>query len=63
MQLRSIEFICAPRSCNIAAHLDFVVFIHGILLNQNGGVHTWDSFEPKWLFNTLTSDVNVAIRV
>ncbi|KAB2606773.1 hypothetical protein D8674_006490 [Pyrus ussuriensis x Pyrus communis] len=46
-QFEAIEFLYAPRACNEAAHM----------------VTSYDGFEPKWLFNTLVSDVNISICI
>ncbi|XP_068344126.1 uncharacterized protein [Pyrus communis] len=51
-QFDVIEFLYAPRAYNEATHL-VVSYVTRV-----GGSHSWDGFEPKWLFNTLASDVN-----
>ena len=56
-QFQTIEFLYAPRACNKAAHLV------ASYVARMGGSHSWDGFEPEWLFNTLTSDVNISIRI
>ncbi|KAB2626693.1 hypothetical protein D8674_020311 [Pyrus ussuriensis x Pyrus communis] len=56
-QFDVIEFLYAPRAYNEAAHL-VVSYVTRV-----GGSHSWDGFEPKWLFNTLASDVNISIRI
>ncbi|KAM1941497.1 hypothetical protein ACFX13_029071 [Malus domestica] len=30
---------------------------------KEGDFHSWNKFEPERLFNTLTSDVNISIRI
>ncbi|CAN6558618.1 unnamed protein product [Malus baccata var. baccata] len=49
-QLSSIEFPFIPCAC-------------GVLCHACGGYHMWDCFEPKWLFNSLASDINISIRI
>ncbi|KAB2622357.1 ribonuclease H protein [Pyrus ussuriensis x Pyrus communis] len=56
-QFCSIEFIYTPRAYNEAAHL-VASYVTCVV-----GVHSWDVFEPEWLFNTLASDVNISISI
>ncbi|BFG15722.1 hypothetical protein CerSpe_019960 [Prunus speciosa] len=54
--LSRVSFVFAPRSCNRAAHA-----VAGFVSKQ-GGNHVWDHLGTDWLFNSLASDVNLAIR-
>ncbi|XP_050133196.1 uncharacterized protein LOC126609285 [Malus sylvestris] len=56
-QLCYIEVSYTPRACNEAVHLV------ASYVTRVGGAHSWDEFEPEWLFNTLASDVNISIRI
>ncbi|KAM1112703.1 hypothetical protein ACFX13_046382 [Malus domestica] len=56
-QFEAIEFLYAPRACNEAAHM---VASYAMRM---AGSHSWDGFEPEWLFNTLISDVNISICI
>ncbi|KAB2623920.1 ribonuclease H protein [Pyrus ussuriensis x Pyrus communis] len=55
--LCSIEFLYTPCACNEVVHhvASYVTHV--------GGVHSWDEFEPEWLFNSLAYDVNISIRI
>ncbi|KAB2606301.1 ribonuclease H protein [Pyrus ussuriensis x Pyrus communis] len=39
------DFLFTPRACNGAAYL------MPSYVTRVGSYHTWDCFEPKWLFN------------
>ncbi|RXH95321.1 hypothetical protein DVH24_025005 [Malus domestica] len=56
-QFDAIKFLYTPRACNEATHLV------ASYVTRVGGSHTWDGFEPEWLFNTLAFDVNISIRI
>ncbi|RXH83854.1 hypothetical protein DVH24_013099 [Malus domestica] len=56
-QLSSVEFLFTSRACNGAVHL------MASYVTRVGGYHTWDCFEPEWLFNSLASNVNISIRI
>ncbi|CAB4291403.1 unnamed protein product [Prunus armeniaca] len=54
--LSRVSFVFAPSSCNQATHS-----VAGFVSKQ-GGNHVWDHLGTNWLFNFLTSDVNLHLR-
>ncbi|CAN6547899.1 unnamed protein product [Malus baccata var. baccata] len=51
----NIEFV--SQGNNLVAYA--VVFFTG----KHGGLFVWDEISPKFLFNILTTDVNISIRL
>ncbi|CAL8078881.1 unnamed protein product [Prunus armeniaca] len=56
-KLQHVVFLATPGQCNKAAH-EVVASVSRV-----GGNHIWDQVSPKWIFDILVSDVNLAIRL